>query len=263
MKEKLKKIYRKIRGIYRKIYYYGNKYKCNICSSKVRLMKPHGIKHEIFEKNTIIEAGYRENCTCPVCKSKDRIRMVYYYLEKYTNVFVGNIPYNDEKEDLKKTLSLVGPVKSLEIKQDEYYDGDIQKGRATYVVDITDIQFPDNKFDYIICNQVLEHIPDEKKAINELKRVIKPNGKIIITVPICVSNEKTFEDPNITDSKERLANFCQEDHVRLYGRDFKKRLEKFGFEVEEWRVDEHVIEQVIEEYSFSKGGLIYIATKKS
>lgn len=257
MKEKLKKIYRKIRGIYRKIYYYGNKYKCNICSSKVRLMKPHGIKHEIFEKNTIIEAGYRENCTCPVCKSKDRIRMVYYYLEKYTNVFVGKncilhfAPEFPIKQKIKKN------------KYAEYYDGDIQKGRATYVVDITDIQFPDNKFDYIICNQVLEHIPDEKKAINELKRVIKPNGKIIITVPICVSNEKTFEDPNITDSKERLANFCQEDHVRLYGRDFKKRLEKFGFEVEEWRVDEHVIEQVIEEYSFSKGGLIYIATKKS
>lgn len=257
MKEKLKKIYRKIREIYRKIYYYGNKYKCNICSSKVRLMKPHGIKHEIFEKNTIIEAGYRENCTCPVCKSKDRIRMVYYYLEKYTNVFVGKncilhfAPEFPIKQKIKKN------------KYAEYYDGDIQKGRATYVVDITDIQFPDNKFDYIICNQVLEHIPDEKKAINELKRVIKPNGKIIITVPICVSNEKTFEDPNITDSKERLANFCQEDHVRLYGRDFKKRLEKFGFEVEEWRVDEHVIEQVIEEYSFSKGGLIYIATKKS
>lgn len=256
MKDKFKNLYKKIRKLFRKIIFYGNKYKCNICNSNVRLMKPAGIKHEIFEKNIILEAGYRENCTCPVCNAKDRIRMVYYYIENYTDIFTSKncilhfAPEYLLKQKIKKN------------NQAEYYDGDIKKGRASYIIDMTDIKFPENMFDYIICNQVLEHIPDEKKAINELKRVIKTDGKIIITVPICISNEETFEDSNITSPEERLANFCQDDHVRLYGRDFKRRLEKYGLEVEEWCVDSHVSKEIIEKNAFTKGGLIYIAKKK-
>ena len=251
----LRSIYKKIRHIYRKIIYYGNKHKCNICGSKVKKIIPGGIKHEIFEKNKIVEAGYRENCFCPVCKSRDRIRIIYYYIENYTNILTDKncILHFAPEYQLKEKI--------IKNKKIDYYDGDIKEGRATYVVDIRNIQFSSNKFDYIICNQVLEHIVEEAEAINELKRVIKPNGKIIITVPICLSNEKTYEDLSITDPEERLKNFCQKDHVRLYGRDFKERLEKYGLKVEEWKIKEHVTEDEIQKYAFQKDSVIFIATK--
>ena len=246
---------KKIKKIIKKIIYFGFKHKCIICSSNVRIMKPGGIKHEIFEKNKIIEAGYRENCVCPVCYSKDRKRLVYYYIKNFTDILTSKntvlhfAPEYEIKELIKKNSNC------------EYYDGDINKEKATYVIDMTDINFQNDTFDYIICNQVLEHIVEEKKAISELKRVIKPNGKIIITVPICISNEKTYEDLSITDPIGRLENFCQENHVRLYGRDFKKRLEKYGLKVEEWKVDEHFTNKEIKKFAFQEGSIIYIATK--
>lgn len=239
----------------RKIKYFGKKYKCNICNSWVREMRPFGIKHEIFEKNTILEAGYRENCVCPVCKSKDRIRLVFYYIKKYTDILYG-----------RNTILHFAPEPQLKRKikknhKAKYYDGDISEGAASMVIDMTNIQFEDNKFDYIICNQVLEHIEEEEKAILELKRVIKPSGKIILTVPICISNEKTIEDKSITDPEQRLAMFCQEDHVRLYGRDFKERIENYGLKVEEYNFEESEGIEERKKYGIVEHGVIYIATK--
>ena len=252
IEKNLKQLKRKIK----KLFYYGKKYYCNICESNVRIMKPYGIKHEIFDKNTIIEAGYRQNCECPVCKSKDRLRLVYYYLIKYTNIFTKeNVVLHIAPENILKE-------KFLENDLIKYYDGDLKKGNASCIVDITDIPFKDNTFDYIICNQVLEHVIDEKKALCEFKRVIKPSGKIIITVPICISNKKTIEDKNIVDPKERLALFCQEDHVRLYGLDFKERIEKYGFKVIEYNIDLDENYNKTPKNALPKNGLIYILFKE-
>ena len=89
LRRTLIKIYDKLTRPINRLLYFGKKYKCNICNIWVRKLKPFWYKHEIFEKNTIIEAWYRKNCTCPVCKSLDRIRLVYYYMENYTNIFTG------------------------------------------------------------------------------------------------------------------------------------------------------------------------------
>ena len=246
----------KIKIIIKKIIYFGFKYKCNICNSSVRCMLPGGIKHEFFERNIVSEAGYRENCFCPVCYSRDRIRLVYYYMKKYTDIF------NGKNTILHFAPELVIKDKILKNKLVKYYDGDIKKGRASYIVDIRKIQFEDNMFDYIICNQVLEHILEEEQAILELKRVIKPQGKIIITVPICISNEYTIENNGITNPQKRLEVFGQKDHVRLYGRDFKKRLEKYGFSVEEYDFEKIEGIEKAKKFAMPKYGLIYIASKK-
>ena len=95
-----------------------------------------------------------------------------------------------------------------------YLTSDIRHPRAMVKMDITDIQYPDNPFDVIYCSHVLEHVPDDRRALSEFYRILKPTGWAILLVPIIA--EKTFEDPSITDPSERLKLFGQADHVRGY-----------------------------------------------
>ncbi|WP_081891323.1 methyltransferase domain-containing protein [Gillisia sp. Hel_I_29] len=97
--------------------------------------------------------------------------------------------------------------------------------------DVTDLEFEDEKFDFIFCNHVLEHIPDDTKAMSELFRVLKKGGSAVLLVPIDVQLLETFEDFGITDPKEREKAFGQGDHVRLYGKDYVDRLATAGFKV--------------------------------
>jgi SAM-dependent methyltransferase len=96
-------------------------------------------------------------------------------------------------------------------------------------MDVTDIQYPDNTFDVIYCSHVLEHIPDDRKAMREFCRVLKAGGWAILQVPITAN--ATFEDPTVISPKERERLFGQNDHVRRYGPDYKDRLMEAGFSV--------------------------------
>jgi ubiquinone/menaquinone biosynthesis C-methylase UbiE len=98
-------------------------------------------------------------------------------------------------------------------------------------MDITDIQYPDNYFDAIICNHVLEHVIDDYKAMTELHRVLKPGGWAVLQVPISLSLGKTYENPSVTTAREREEAFGQDDHVRIYAKDYVSRLERAGFTV--------------------------------
>jgi SAM-dependent methyltransferase len=97
-------------------------------------------------------------------------------------------------------------------------------------MDITDIQYPDNSFDVISCSHVLEHVPDDRRAMREFNRVLTPDGFALLMVPIR-PGEKTFEDPSITNPEERQRLFGRHNHVRWYGLDFKDRLEEEGLSV--------------------------------
>jgi SAM-dependent methyltransferase len=96
-------------------------------------------------------------------------------------------------------------------------------------MDITALQFPDESFDAVICHHVLEHIPDDRKALAELYRVMKPGGWGSISVPM--KGAVTLEDPSIVDPERRRQLFGQADHVRQYGWDFLDRLRAKGFTV--------------------------------
>ena len=100
-------------------------------------------------------------------------------------------------------------------------------------MDITALPFPDGQFDWVICNHVLEHIEEDQKAMSELYRVLKPGGCALLQVPISRKLEITYEDFNIQSPEEREKHFGQNDHVRVYGNDYPKRLKSAGFEVEE------------------------------
>jgi len=98
-------------------------------------------------------------------------------------------------------------------------------------MDVQKIPFPDNHFDVIFCNHILEHVDDHTIALKELYRVLKNGGWGIIQSPINSSRENTYEDKTITSPKEREKHFGQKDHLREFGLDYSKELEKGGFTV--------------------------------
>lgn len=112
-----------------------------------------------------------------------------------------------------------------------YASADLDAPGAMHHFDIQDIPLDDDTFDAILCSHVLEHVPDDRRAMRELRRVLKPGGWALVLVPIDSSRAETHEDPSITSRADRRREYWQEDHVRLYGRDFARRLEEEGFAV--------------------------------
>ena len=169
----------------------------------------------------------RPNACCPRCGSLERHRLLWLYLQEKTGFFTQQLrvlhvaPESIFQETFKRLPNL------------HYISADIASPLAMVKMDITDIHFPDNTFDVILCSHVLEHIPDDRLAIRELFRVLKPGGWAILQVPIDMKRETTYEDPSITTAEGRKKHFGQEDHVRWYGNDFTQRLREGGFETEE------------------------------
>ena len=227
---------KKLRGTYQKIlgfYYKGDKYYCPYCEHSFTKMLPDGFKLDVIEEKKIIGSGYRENCTCPRCFSKDRDRLIYLYLKNKTDIFIAHHKVlHIAPEAWLKELFLRNPdidytsgVKKV-TKMGYYYDRMIRE------LDITNLEMKDNLYDVVICNHVLEHIIDDELAISEIYRVLKPGGWAILQVPISAILEKTYEDNSILSKRSREKHFGQFDHVRIYGQDYPKRLEKAGFKVE-------------------------------
>ena len=97
--------------------------------------------------------------------------------------------------------------------------------------DVQQIPLEDESFDAIICNHIMEHVEDDRKALKELYRIMRRGGWGVILSPVELEREKTFEDDTITDPAERTRIFGQYDHRRIYGRDYAERLRAAGFEV--------------------------------
>ena len=262
---KVKKIVKKIPGtiilytFLRKVIsfalYFGNKYTCPVCKKSFRKFLPACVSEAtvIYEKN-VIGGGQRENSLCPYCNSTERLRLEYLYLQKHTNIF-----------DTKNKVLHFAPEHGFEwlfrkSKNIDYLSGDIEKGCAMYVVDITEICFDDNEFDFVICNHVLEHVFDDKKAFEEIQRVLRPGGLVVITVPISLNSATTIETPTTSD-KERLELYGQKDHFRLYGMDFSARLMSAGFDVTTYNAKDNISTELINKYLLLEMETIFIGKK--
>ena len=129
------------------------------------------------------------------------------------------------------------------------------------LLDICDLPIKDNTYDFILCNHVLEHVLDDKKAMSELYRVLKKGGTGIFQVPIDMNRKKTFQDDSITDKLERNKIFGQYDHVRVYGKDYFNKLENTGFKVQQIDYSKEFSNEEILKYSIIKGEVIPVCTK--
>lgn len=231
----------------------------NKVKRKLYLWKVRGTRFfcPLCEKGfkTFLSVGLdkRPNAMCPNCGSLERHRFLWITLLKL---------WSDGK--LKKSGSMLHVAPEVPLtrrfeRMFSYLSSDIDENAAMIKMDITDIEFPDETFDVIICNHVLEHITDDKKALSELYRILKRGGWGSIQVPI--SGDYTFEDNTITKPKEREKHFGQSDHIRKYGKDFYKRLVSAGFRVSIYYKDEIIEKGQNSLFSLDCENEIYIVTK--
>ncbi|MFD2698756.1 class I SAM-dependent methyltransferase [Mesonia sediminis] len=168
----------------------------------------------------------RANVLSPSTLSLERHRLLWLYLKRETDFF-----------SMPRKMLHVAPEQAFyhrfkNLPHLNYTTTDLESPLADVKADICNLPFADNHFEVIFCNHVLEHIPDDTKAMQELYRVLKPGGFAILQVPQDIYSEKTFEDDTITDPKKRAEIFGQYDHVRVYGKDYFDRLSKIGFKVQ-------------------------------
>ncbi len=198
----------------RRLAWLGRSRYCPVCRSHVRRFIPHGIDD-------------RPDAKCPVCGAVERLRLLWLFLDKYPEIFAagGKMLHFAPEPDVERRFR---SIKGL-----AYTSADLDPARAMVAVDIADIPYPDDTFDCICCVHVLEHVPDDQKAMRQLCRVLRKGGSAIIQVPITAP--RTFEDPSVTDPAERQRLFGLHDHLRRYGPDVEERLRNAGFDVKPYR----------------------------
>jgi SAM-dependent methyltransferase len=162
-----------------------------------------------------------EPVRCPFCGSLPRQRLLWLVLTRQSELTRGAVLHVAPEE------SLAGRLRQA---ADSYTSLDVEPGRAMVTADLTALPFDDESFDLIVCSHVLEHVPDDRAALGELRRVLR--GTLLLQTPVNYEQSQTFEDPAVLDPETRLRLFSQEDHVRVFGRDLVDRLEAAGFDVE-------------------------------
>ena len=192
----------------------GSDVECAICQKRYKRFLPYG------------RLRSRPNALCPNCLSLERHRLIWLYLKEKTDFF-------------NKDLSVlhIAPehcfMKAFERQHGaRYITADIESPLAKVKMDIHEMPFQENQFDVVLCNHVLEHVRDDIKAMQEVKRVLKPGGWAILLVPFFNPvGDTTFEDNSLTNTREREKIFGQSDHVRKYGKDYPERIKRAGLEV--------------------------------
>jgi predicted SAM-dependent methyltransferase len=199
----------------------------------------------------------RNNVLSPSTLSLERHRLMWLYLNNETDFFSST--------KKKKVLHFAPEQAFYKLfrtqKNIDYTTTDLFSPLADVKADICNLPFEDNSYDIILCNHVLEHIPDDTKAMQELFRVLKPGGMGIFQIPQDLSRDITFSDDSITNQKERAAIFGQYDHVRIYGRDYFDKLRSIGFKVVEEDYTAKLKPELVEKYCLAKGEIIPVCFK--
>lgn len=184
--------------------YRGSGRSCPVCDAEAKAFLPFG-------------SPRRPEALCWRCHSLERQRFLWYFLEtrckpNYLNdaAFLHIAP----ESSLAKGLRRWYPK--------GYVSADLLRDDVDITLDITNSHLPDGQFDLICCSHVLEHVEDDRAAIREIYRMLSAGGMALIMVPI--TEEVTYEDPNVTSPEERQEKFGQSDHVRAYGQDFVDRV---------------------------------------
>lgn len=144
-----------------------------------------------------------------------------------------------------------------------YVTGDLDPAGVDVRLDLSGLELPDGEFDAVLCSHVLEHVPDDRLAMRELRRVTAPGGWCLVMVPLDLRREQTYEDPSITTPEGRLAAFWQPDHVRLFAPDLEDRLRDAGFEVEVIRPREAFGEAAIARHGLTESDWIFLARPRA
>ena len=233
---------RKIYHTLNRFLYKGNNYYCPICEKSYNRFLPG-------------PDNIRSNSKCPGCSSLERHRLLWLYLTNELKILTLEINLLNIAPDYATQTKL------RSLTNVNYVSVDLDSPLAMYNEDLTNLSFKDNSFDAILCYHVLEHIEEDLKAIFELHRILKTGGWAIIQTPIDNDREKTYEDFTIKSPAERKRIFGQEDHVRIYGRDYFSKLKNGGFNVTGDTFIKKFSESEITKYVLDKNEMIFFCTK--
>lgn len=239
-------------------------YKCTVCQQPVQQFIPYNdfdqlMKHMSRVSIFTLETFNFPQYWCPQCNANDRDRLYALYYrglfasldksKKYT--FIDFAP---------ETESLAGFIKSQPFLS--YRSADLFMPNVDDTVDLQDMHiYKDESVDFFLCSHILEHVPDDRKAMRELYRILKPGGMGIAMVPIDLSKEEVYEDASITDEASRWVHFGQNDHVRVYSKQgFISRLQEAGFKVEQKGV-EHFGEKVFLQAGIHPRSILNVVSK--
>lgn len=224
------------------ILYLGRGRRCPICGIQRRKFMPYGY------------VTSREDALCPHCLSLERHRMIWLWITRSTTLL------NDHPRllHIAPEVSLMNHFNKVYRDSGEYITADLESPLAKIHFDVQQIPLADNSIDVVICNHLLEHVDDDRKAMRELYRVLHPAGWGIMLVPEERQRATTFEDDTITDPKLRTELFGQYDHRRIYGRDYDERLRESGFRVERIAVESIATEEERKLYSLGNDDLVVV-----
>jgi len=248
------------------------KHHCSVCGHRVgrflTLRETHPSTAENMEKHGFscrFEMLNVDHYSCPFCGATDRDRLFAHYLEEELGRKHGG---NDIR------IVDFAPVKSLSVflrrKLESlgcsyvYRTADLFNQYVDDRVDIMDMRiYKDGQFNFFICSHVLEHVPDDRKALRELFRITQPSGAGIVMAPISLDAEEIDEDPAISNEAEAWRRFGQNDHVRIYSRKgFVERLEEAGFQVWQYGVDRFGA-RAFDELAIAHGSILYVVTRSA
>ncbi len=194
--------------------------------------------------------GYPYVCDiyCPKCGSLERHRLLE-LANRERHFFAGKDVLHFAPEDAIRKLVLSENPKS-------YTTADLFARNVDRKENIEALTIEDSAFDVVICLHVLEHV-DDKAAIVELYRVLRPGGVLIAMFPIVEGWEETYENSSKLSESERLLHFGQHDHARFFGRDARVRLAMPGFVVEEYTA----VEPNVSRYGLTRGEKVFICRR--
>lgn len=194
----------------RRVAHGEDRVECPCCGGRYEAFRPFGVPKRL-------------NAQCPECGALERHRLIWLYLRDHTDLLhrPACVLHIAPEPALRRHLSAIPGI--------DYVCGDLDPAKGDRQCDITQLPFEDESFDVILCNHVLEHIPDDRRAMAELVRVLRAGGWAILQTPMDRRRAQTFEDPAVTTPEDRERAYGQHDHVRIYGLDLYDRLAAAGF----------------------------------
>jgi SAM-dependent methyltransferase len=223
----------RVRPALKRGFWWGARHECPVCGAHVRRYLPEGFDLPVLRELDVVGGQHRPERTCPVCRSDSRTRLAWLYLSR-------EVQLTDASVRVLHLAPEIGLYARLAASPTvDYEPGDLEPELYPWAprlrrLDLEALPFPDADFDVVIANHVLEHVVDEARAMAEIRRVLRPGGWAMLAVPIALALDETREDATATTPEARERAFGQADHVRLYGRDYGRRLAHAGFEVALW-----------------------------
>ncbi len=198
-------------------------YYCPCCDTYLKRFVEGGYRTRPDRFNPARCEHTRQDVICPVCGALPCHRILALWCS------------NHREEMQKARILYFAPETSMSLWMDRNgiprTTADLAAG-ADLQIDIQETGLPDQSYDVIFCNHVLEHVDDFRAALKEMRRVLSSGGMFVCSFPMDPNVELLDEDPNVQTDEERIERFGQLDHKRVFGMNAERLLADAGFSVE-------------------------------